>query len=438
MSAPPKTQPQAIDAEREILGTMMLSQDAAAIAISQIKPDHFYDRRHQLMMRGMSELFSRGENVDVVTLINWMSQQRAEVAPQTSYVAEMLDLIPIVSAVSGKCRIVKEKAKARGLIELAMATLDRCYHSDPVEEITEDFGTRFFKLTADESKASSSLGELLPGVISEVSEIQRSGHIQGITTGYSELDKRWNGLSPSKLIILAARPAMGKTSLAMNIAENAAVSGNKVMIFSLEMSKHDLAHRMLSGHGRVDSEAMRKGYVNEVQWKSLTHSAGTLSQLPVVIDDTSGISLTALTARAKVEHLKGQVGLIIVDYLQLMQCKGAGSREAEIAAISRGLKGLAKDLSVPVIALSQLNRKLEERNDRRPLMSDLRESGAIEQDADIVAFIYRDVVYNEKSPFPELAEIITRKQRGGPSGADKLRFEGQYSRFYEYSALDEM
>lgn len=433
MSAPTRTPPQAIDAEREILGTMMLSQDAAAIAISQIKPDHFYDRRHQLMMRGMCDLFSGGENIDVVTLIDWLSKNQAERGPEAAYIAGLLEVIPVASAISGKCRIVKEKAKARAMIDLAVSTLDRCYRSEPVEEVTEDFGYKFFKLTADDSQTSSRLADVLPAVINEVSETQRTGHIQGITTGFAELDKRWNGLAPSKLIVIAARPSMGKTALAMNITENAATAGHKAMVFSLEMDKHELAHRMLSGHGQVDNEAMRKGYVNSIQWESLTRSAGTLSKLPVVIDDTSGISLTALTARAKVEHLKGRLGLIVVDYLQLMQCRGAGNREGEIAAISRGLKGLAKDLCVPVVALSQLNRKLEERSDRRPLMSDLRESGAIEQDADIVAFIYRDVVYNEKTPLPEMAEIITRKQRGGPVGMDQLRFEGKYSRFCAYS-----
>lgn len=415
------------EAEKNILGSMLLSQEAAAIAISQISPDHFYTPANAAVMEAAVELFRKGESVDLVTVANWITEHKRENMVGISYLSSLTDTIPSVAGISGKCKIVKEKAKSRSLIELASNAVGRCFASEPIDEVVSDFGAGFFQVAA-EGREAAKIGDVMPDILEKIAETQRSGNIGGLSTGFEALDKRLNGLSRTDLIILAARPSMGKTCLAVNIAENIAERGHKIMVFSLEMGREQLGKRMLSSLSLVSSEAIRKGHIHDDQWGQLTRAAGKISAMNMVIDDTPGLSITELTARAKVEHLRGEISLVVVDYLQLMTAK-AGNREQEISAISRGLKGLAKSMNVPVLALSQLNRSLESRADKRPMLSDLRESGAIEQDADIIMFIYRDEQYNPESPAKGFAEIITAKQRNGATGVDKLIFRGEYSRF---------
>lgn len=424
-----KTPPHSLEAETTLLGTVLQSQDAAAIAMSRIKPEHFYDPRHQAIMSASCELAQRNEAVNIVSVATWITEhKRGEV--QIAYISGLTDCIPHLSHVEGYCKIIKDMHQKRGMIMLAQKSQDRCYSQDPVGEVMNEFGTGFFALSADVAKEARKIGDVLPSVVMEIKARQDGTFTGGIMTGFSDLDRRWNGLSRKDLIVIAARPSMGKTALAMNIAEHMCRDGKKVMVFSLEMGRESLAMRMLSGMARVNGDTIKKGYTSDGDWQKLSRAMGRMSGMNLVVDDSSGLSIVELCSRAKVESIKGEIDAIIVDYLQLLHAK-AENRTNEIAVISRSLKGLAKDLNCPVIALSQLNRGLEQRADKRPIMSDLRESGAIEQDADVIAFVYRDEVYNNSpdNPLRGVAEIITAKQRNGPIGRDELLFIGEYCRF---------
>lgn len=419
-----KLQPQNIEAEQAIIGSMLLSAKAAAIALSAITPVAFYDSKHKAIMEAATSLFQKQETVDLVTVANWLQENGKSV--ELSYLSSLCDCIPSAAGIDGHCRIVKNKAKARELIELASATVAKSY-DNPIDEVIEDFGNGFFKLAAEEG-ASSHIKDIIPSAFNGIVEVAKNGNVAGVNTGFIDVDRRINGLGKSDLIILAARPSMGKTTFALNMTENVAAHGKRVMFFSLEMSKKQLANKMLASRAQIPFDSIRKGQLLDEQWQRLNRTSGAIAQWDMVIDDTGGLSITELTARAKVEHIKKKLDLVVVDYLQLMRAT-AQSREQEISAISRGLKGLAKALDLPVVALSQLNRGLESREDKRPRLSDLRESGAIEQDADVVMFIYRDAVYMPNSPAGNDAEIITAKQRNGPTGVDKMIFRGEYSRF---------
>lgn len=431
-----KTPPHSLEAETTLLGTILQNQDAAAVAMSRIRAEHLYDPRHQVIMLAACELFQRNEAVNLVTVATWLTEhQRADV--NLSYLAGLTDCIPHLSHVEGYCRIIKDMHKKRGMILLAQKSQERCYSQEPVEEVFNEFGTGFFALSADTAKEARKIGDILPEVAKEIKARQDGAFTGGIMTGFVDIDRRWNGMPRKELIVIAARPSMGKTALAMNIAENVCRSGDKVMVFSLEMGRESLAMRMLSGMARVSGDTIKKGCTSESDWVKLSRAMGRLTEMNLVVDDSSGLSIVELCSRAKVENIKGDIGLVIVDYLQLLSAK-AENRTNEISVISRSLKGLAKDLNCPVIALSQLNRSLEQRANKRPIMSDLREGGSIEQDADIILFLYRDEVYNNSpdNPLKGVAEAITAKQRNGPIGKDELMFIGEYCRFENAARYD--
>jgi replicative DNA helicase len=429
--------PQHIEAEESLLSAILVDNTALLEVVETLTPADFYRTAHQKIFAAMSDLFNRGEPVDVVTLNNSLKEKgQLEAVGGPVYLARLLDAVPLAVNAQHYARIVHDKAVLRRLIEKANAITKRCFQEQGGADDIIDFAeASIFEVTEKKARqAFYPLSKLIDSNIDFLEEKQKNKSlVTGVPTGFSQLDNLTSGLQNSDLIILAARPSMGKTALALNIARNAAVeAGVPVAIFSLEMSKEQLSLRLLCAEARIDSSRLRSGFFSMEDWERLTDAAGVLSAAPIFIDDSP--SLSAMEVRAKARRLKmdKNIGLIIIDYLQLMQGRaGAERRDLEISEISRSLKALAKEINLPVIALSQLNRMLEQRNDRRPRLSDLRESGALEQDADVVAFIYRDEVYNkeENNPHKGTAEIILAKQRNGPTGEVLLTFLSVYTRF---------
>ena len=429
--------PQHIEAEESLLSAILVDNTALLEVVETLAPSDFYRTAHQKIFAAMSDLFNRGEPVDVVTLNNNLKEKgQLEAVGGPVYLARLLDAVPLAVNAQHYARIVHDKAVLRRLIEKANAITKRCFQEQGGADDIIDFAeASIFEVTEKKARqAFYPLSKLIDSNIDFLEEKQKNKSlVTGVPTGFSHLDNLTSGLQNSDLIILAARPSMGKTALALNIARNAAVdAGVPVAIFSLEMSKEQLSLRLLCAEARIDSSRLRSGFFSMEDWERLTDAAGVLSAAPIFIDDSP--SLSAMEVRAKARRLKmdKNIGLIIIDYLQLMQGRvSAERRDLEISEISRSLKALAKEINLPVIALSQLNRMLEQRNDRRPRLSDLRESGALEQDADVVAFIYRDEVYNkeENNPHKGTAEIILAKQRNGPIGEVRLTFLSVYTRF---------
>jgi len=429
--------PQHIEAEESLLSAILVDNTALLEVVETLAPSDFYRTAHQKIFAAMSDLFNRGEPVDVVTLNNNLKEKgQLEAVGGPVYLARLLDAVPLAVNAQHYARIVHDKAVLRRLIEKANAITKRCFQEQGGADDIIDFAeASIFEVTEKKARqAFYPLSKLIDSNIDFLEEKQKNKSlVTGVPTGFSHLDNLTSGLQNSDLIILAARPSMGKTALALNIARNAAVdAGVPVAIFSLEMSKEQLSLRLLCAEARIDSSRLRSGFFSMEDWERLTDAAGVLSAAPIFIDDSP--SLSAMEVRAKARRLKmdKNIGLIIIDYLQLMQGRvSAERRDLEISEISRSLKALAKEINLPVIALSQLNRMLEQRNDRRPRLSDLRESGALEQDADVVAFIYRDEVYNkeENNPHKGTAEIILAKQRNGPTGEVLLTFLSVYTRF---------
>ena len=429
--------PQHIEAEESLLSAILVDNTALLEVVETLAPSDFYRTAHQKIFAAMSDLFNRGEPVDVVTLNNNLKEKgQLEAVGGPVYLARLLDAVPLAVNAQHYARIVHDKAVLRRLIEKANAITKRCFQEQGGADDIIDFAeASIFEVTEKKARqAFYPLSKLIDSNIDFLEEKQKNKSlVTGVPTGFSHLDNLTSGLQNSDLIILAARPSMGKTALALNIARNAAVdAGVPVAIFSLEMSKEQLSLRLLCAEARIDSSRLRSGFFSMEDWERLTDAAGVLSAAPIFIDDSP--SLSAMEVRAKARRLKmdKNIGLIIIDYLQLMQARGSAERrDLEISEISRSLKALAKEINLPVVALSQLNRMLEQRNDRRPRLSDLRESGALEQDADVVAFIYRDEVYNkeENNPHKGTAEIILAKQRNGPIGEVRLTFLSVYTRF---------
>jgi replicative DNA helicase len=429
--------PQHIEAEESLLSAILVDNTALLEVVETLTPSDFYRTAHQKIFAAMSDLFNRGEPVDVVTLNNNLKEKgQLEAVGGPVYLARLLDAVPLAVNAQHYARIVHDKAVLRRLIEKANAITKRCFQEQGGADDIIDFAeASIFEVTEKKARqAFYPLSKLIDSNIDFLEEKQKNKSlVTGVPTGFSHLDNLTSGLQNSDLIILAARPSMGKTALALNIARNAAVdAGVPVAIFSLEMSKEQLSLRLLCAEARIDSSRLRSGFFSMQDWERLTDAAGVLSAAPIFIDDSP--SLSAMEVRAKARRLKmdKNIGLIIIDYLQLMQARGSAERrDLEISEISRSLKALAKEINLPVVALSQLNRMLEQRNDRRPRLSDLRESGALEQDADVVAFIYRDEVYNkeENNPHKGTAEIILAKQRNGPIGEVRLTFLSVYTRF---------
>jgi replicative DNA helicase len=435
--------PQSLEAEESVLGGILLENTAIDRAIETLSADDFYREAHRKIFRGMIELSERGEPTDLITLSEVL-RARGELQDVggLTYLAELAERVPTAANILQYARIVKEKAILRGLIGTATEIATRGYEAtEDVDVLLDIAEQRIFAISEGRIRpAFYRMGEVLVETFKTVERLhQQKQMVTGVATGFDDFDRLTAGLQPAELIIIAGRPGMGKTALALNIAQNAALSAaaHGVAIFSLEMAKEQLVLRMLCGQARVDSSKVRAGFLSERDFERLAIAAQQLGDAPVYIDDSPGLS--ALELRAKARRLKRdpnvRLGLVIVDYLQLMRGMGAtDSREQEISQISRSLKGLAKELGIPVIALSQLNRQVEQRGDRRPVLADLRESGAIEQDADVVAFVYRDEAYHpENEETRGLAEVIIAKQRNGPIGSVRMTYRSEYTRFENYS-----
>lgn len=429
--------PQNIEAEASILSSILIDNSTLFDILEILTPEDFYRGAHQKIFTAIEELFSRGEPVDLVTLANRLKENgHLEKIGGGAYLANIVDSVPLAVNPIHYAGIIRDKSSLRRLIEKANKIIQSCFEDrGNVDEIIDYAEQAVFEISEKKAKKDfHPLGELVQGNIDALEQRQADkSMLTGIPSGFTRLDNLTSGFQNSDLIILAARPAMGKTSFALNIARNAAVDHHvPVAVFSLEMSKEQLSMRLLTAEARIDSARLRSGFFNKEDWNRLTDAASLFGQAPIYIDDSPDITTMDIRAKARRLKMENGLGLIIIDYLQLMRARKAGERrDLEISEISRSLKSLAKELNVPVIALSQLNRMLEQRGDKRPMLSDLRESGALEQDADVVAFIYRDEVYNkeENNPNRGKAEIILGKQRNGPVGTISLSFLNAYTRF---------
>jgi replicative DNA helicase len=439
-----KVPPQNLEAESSVLGGILLENEAVNQVLELLRPEDFYRESHRKVFRAIVELSDRSEPVDLITLSDCLKNRgELEAVGGTAYLASLADFVPTAANISHYARIVREKSILRSLITTATEIATRGYEEQGnVDEFLDSAEKVIFDISEKKIKASFvAVGDMIKDTLKTVEKLyERKEMVTGVPTGYDDLDKLTAGLQPSELIIVAGRPGMGKTSFALNIAANAAFTGAGVAVFSLEMAKEQLVLRMLCSEARVNSSKVRSGYLGERDFPQLAKAAGRLHEAPIYIDDTPAISVLELRAKARrlVRDRSKKIGLIVVDYLQLMRGMGtASNREQEISEISRSLKALAKELSVPVIALSQLNRRVEDRGDRRPMMSDLRESGAIEQDSDVIIFIYRDEVYNKSDESKKgLAEIIVAKQRNGPIDTVTLTFLNEFTRFENYTERD--
>jgi len=441
-----KIPPQNLEAESSVLGGILLDNEAINLVLELLRPEDFYRESHRKVFRAMVELSERSEPVDLITLSDFLKNRGdLDAVGGTAYLAALADFVPTAANIAYYARIVREKSILRSLINTATDIATRGYEEQGnVEEFLDSAEKVIFDISEKKIKAAFvAVGDMIKDTLKTVEKLyERKEMVTGVSTGYNDLDKLTAGLQPADLIIVAGRPGMGKTAFALNIGANAAFAGIGVAVFSLEMAKEQLVLRMLCSEARVNSSKVRSGYLGERDFPQLAKAAGRLHEAPIFIDDTPAISVLELRAKARrlVRDRSKKIGLIVVDYLQLMRGMGtANNREQEISEISRSLKALAKELGVPVMALSQLNRRVEDRNDRRPQMSDLRESGAIEQDADLIMFIYRDEVYNKNDDSKKgLAEIIIAKQRNGPIDTVNLTFLNEFTRFENYTERDQV
>jgi replicative DNA helicase len=433
-----KLPPQHIEAEQCVLGAILLENEALLKVHDLLKPDNFYRPSHRKIFEAILALFERNEPIDLLTVTEVLRKRnQIEEVGGSAYLASLMEAVPTAANVLHHARMVRETALLRSLINVATEVIAECYeHTEDVEELLDRAEHMIFEISEQRVNAAfANLKELLKDSIRYTEQLyERHELITGLPTGFRDFDQLTAGLQPSDLIIIAARPGMGKTSFALNIARNVGVRVQEprqpVAIFSLEMSKEQLALRMLCAEAEIDSSRLRRGYLDKKEWGRLVNAANDLSDTPIFIDDSP--SLTALDIRAKARRLQAEHGLslIIIDYLQLLRGRGrVENRQQEISEISRSLKALAKELKVPVMALSQLSRAVEQRNIRIPQLADLRESGAIEQDADLIVFIYRDEVYDKDTKDKGIAKIIIGKQRNGPTGEIELQFSKEYARF---------
>ncbi len=433
-----KLQPQSVEAEQSVLGGLMISQDAWDGVAELVSPEDFYRPDHRLIFRQIRKLAEASEPVDVVTLADQLQiSGELEAAGGHAYLAELAQNTPSASNIRAYAQVVRERSSLRRLIEAAQTIADSGFNPQGRNsaELVDEAERLIMQIGEQGPKAGGPLDveTLLKGTLERVEELSLAGgKITGLTTGFLDLDDKTSGLQKSDLIIVAGRPSMGKTSFAMNLVENAILAqGAPVLVFSMEMPAEQLMMRMLSSLGRINQTAVRTGQLDQAGWESLSQAVAKVRNTPLLIDDTPALTPTEVRSRARrVKREHGDLAMIMIDYLQLMQVAGSTEgRTAEISEISRSLKAIAKEFRCPVVALSQLNRSLEQRPNKRPVNSDLRESGAIEQDADVIMFIYRDEVYNPDSPDKGVAEIILGKQRNGPIGTVRLAFFGEHTRF---------
>lgn len=436
--------PHSIEAEQAVIGAMLMDREAVLTASEIISGEDFYQSAYGVVFEAIIELFNEGKPVDLITLQNRLKEKDvpAEIS-SLEFARDLLSAVQTSANVKYYADIVSEKAMLRRLIKLNEEIENMCYlGKEPLEAVLETTEKKVFELVQKRNT-----GDFVPikdVVMNALERIEKasknSGNVTGIPTGFLDLDYKMSGLQPSDLILVAARPSMGKTAFVLNIAQHVAFKVKKTTaIFSLEMSKEQLVNRLFSLESQVDSQSLRTGNLKDSDWEKLIESAGIIGQSDLIIDDTPGISISELRSKCRKYKLEHNLELIIIDYLQLMTGRVGGrseSRQQEISEISRALKGLARELNVPVIALSQLSRAVEQRPEHRPMLSDLRESGAIEQDADVVMFIYRDDYYNKDTELKNIAEIIIAKQRNGSIGTVNLTWLPNYTKFANYLKKD--
>lgn len=431
-----KLPPQNLDAEMAILGSMLLDQEAIAVALESIDKNSFYKDAHQKIFEAVLDLYNANKAVDLITLTDELRRREAlEQVGGASFLTALANSVPTAANANHYAQIVREKSILRNLINNSTQIISLCYDSQGnVNEVVDDAEKLIFEISDRRATGTyQQLKEIIKESIEKIDRLyQKKTHVTGVPTGFIDFDLDTAGLQPSDLIIIAGRPSMGKSAFALGMAEYAGVVAKvPVALFSLEMSKEQLVQRMLCSHARVDAHKVRTGYLATSDWPRLTAAAGKLSESPIFIDDTPAISVMELRAKARRLKMHHDIQLIILDYLQLMRGSSASieSRQQEISEISRSLKALARELRVPIVAISQLSRAVESRTDHRPQLSDLRESGAIEQDADVVVLILREEYYNPTPENQGSAEIIIAKQRNGPVGSLKLAFIKEFTRF---------
>lgn len=427
--------PHSIEAEQSVIGSMIMDREAIVVASELISGEDFYNKQYGILFETMVELNDAGNPVDLVTLQDRLREK--DVPPEVSsleFIRDLITAVPTSANIKYYANIVAEKSTLRRLIRLNEEIANTCYAGkESLEVILEDTEKKVFQLVQKRNTGDFvPIRQVVMNAMDKIEAASRNkGAVTGIPSGFIDLDYRTAGMQPSDLILIAARPSMGKTAFVLNIAQHVAFKQNKsVVIFSLEMSKEQLVNRMFSLESRVDAQHLRTGQLTDEEWEKLIESAGVIGRSNLIIDDTPGISISELRSKCRKFKLEQDLSMIIIDYLQLMSGSGrSDSRQQEISDISRSLKSIARELGVPVLALSQLSRAVEQRPDHRPMLSDLRESGAIEQDADVVMFIYRDDYYNHDSEKKDVAEIIIAKQRNGPIGTVELAWLPMYTKF---------
>ncbi|MDD4067132.1 MAG: replicative DNA helicase [Clostridia bacterium] len=422
------------EAEQAVLGAMLIDNNATVEVLELLKQDDFYRKDHEIIFSCILELYKSGKPIDILTVKDMLnSRNMLQNVGGIEYLTSLASGVYTVSNVEAYVNIVEGKSVLRKLIQVSNEIIKSGYDDkEDIEIILDNAESKIFEiLQKKNTKGSLHIKDILVDSFTKLEELYNNKNsITGVPTGFLELDKKTSGLQKGNLIFIAARPGMGKSSLALNIAQNAAIKNKiPVAIFSLEMTKEELTNRILCAEAMVDSSKIKNGTIEEEDWLKLANSLGPISESPIYIDDTSNLSVMDIRARCRKLKMEHDIGLIIIDYLQLMEGRKSDNRQQEIAEISRSLKILAKELNLPIIALSQLSRAPEQRTDHRPILSDLRESGSIEQDADIVMFIYRDDVYNPESEKKNIAELIIAKQRSGSTGSMELLWLGEYTKF---------
>ena len=429
--------PHSIEAEQSVIGSMLMDREAVIAASEIITGSDFYQQQYGIMFDAMVELFNEGKPVDLVTLQNRLKEK--EVPPEVSsldFVRDIITMVPTSANVKSYANIVSEKAVLRRLIKTTEEIANACYAGkEPLENILADTEKSVFDLLQNKGgQEFVPIKQVAINVLEKIEDAYRSqGTVTGIPSGFIDLDYKLSGFQPSDFILIAARPSMGKTAFVLNVVDYVSVRKNlPCMVFSLEMSKEQLVNRMLSMESNVDAQKLRTGTLTDADWDAVVEGVGVIGNSKLIIDDTPGISITELRSKCRKMKLEYGLSLVIIDYLQLMSGSkkgGSDNRQQEISEISRSLKAIARELHAPVIALSQLSRACETRTDHRPMLSDLRESGAIEQDADVVMFLYRDDYYNKDTEHPNEAEVIIAKQRNGPIGTVNLIWKPEYTKF---------
>lgn len=440
----PKVPPHNIEAEQSILGAMLISKDAIATATELIRdPDMFYNAQHKAIFEGISALFMENLPVDIITLSSKLKDSNVlDKVGGRVYLAELVESVPVSGNVRTYCEIVREKAMLRRLIDSSMEVIEECYsNSEEADAVLELAERNIFELSQNQKTGDFvHIKEALVGTLENIEEIQKNNsRITGVATGFVDLDNMTAGLQKSDLVLIAARPSMGKTAFALNMAQHAAVKeGKSVAVFSLEMSKELLTQRMLCSEARINSQNLRTGNLSDKDWQKLAYASSVLSKSKIYVDDTPGVTVMEMRSKSRRLKLEHGLDLIMIDYLQLMEgSRKSENRQQEISAISRALKALAREMQCPVVALSQLSRAPDARTDHRPILSDLRESGAIEQDADVVMMLFRNYYYSRDPEDRQVAEVNIAKQRNGATGVVKLSWQEEFTQFGNLAHYEE-